>query len=77
MESEIPGGIAHKIYSIVRNFYGHVLFCSGFYNIKIVKVQDDYSEFLGPNYVPPEVFSTVVANHSTPIDHVLLGYFSK
>lgn len=77
MDKEIPQEKARTINAIVKNFYRHVLFSAGFYNIKFVQVKDDYAEFLGPGYCPPENFSTVVSNHSTPIDHVLLGYLCQ
>jgi len=42
-----------------------------------VKVDFDYSEFLGPNYEVPEKYSSVIANHSTPIDTHLMGFLES
>jgi hypothetical protein len=42
-----------------------------------VKVDDDYAEYLGPGYLPPKDYSTVISNHSTAVDHALMTYFEK
>lgn len=51
--------------------------CAGFYNVKIIEVQDDYEEYLGKGYIPPKKFGTIVCNHSTPVDTVIFGSLYK
>jgi hypothetical protein len=54
------------------NLYGQ-----GIWNVKMKKVQKDYSKWLGPDYLKEQnstPFSTLVANHSSYTDSMALVY---
>ncbi len=37
----------------------------------------DYSEYLGPNYKPPKKYATVISNHTSYFDPLVMFLFYK
>lgn len=46
----------------------------GFYNIKVIWKDFDYSAFLGPQKTSYDWYSTVLSNHTSAFDPILMGY---
>ena len=43
----------------------------GFYVLKEISEDHDYTEYLGPNYTNPEKASTMISNHQSALDPVI------
>lgn len=51
-----------------------MLLIMGFYNIKVNRKEFDYTAYLGPQKVSFDQFSTVLSNHTSAFDPILMGY---
>ena len=51
-----------------------ILHSVGIHHIEHKKINFDYTPYLGQNYDTREQFSTVLSNHSSPLDPLLFGY---
>lgn len=51
-----------------------ILLTSGYFSVWIIKSDIDYSKYLGNGYQVPDNYGTIVANHSSLLDTVIIGY---
>lgn len=62
-----------KINAVYKNFCQLALYICGIYHINVVKVDYDYSKYLGKNYDKNAWESTVLSNHTSVFDPIILG----
>lgn len=74
VSSGVPLDKQRKISNVYKFFCKGILLTSGFFKLDIQKLNIDYTEFLGPNYLKNEEYGTVIANHSTLLDTTILGH---